>query len=583
MEQHSNSTWKTEISTFAKRVVATGLLLLAGSLVLPQTAGAQGLGGFIFSGFDADITVNEDATFDVVETISGEFFEERHGLFRNIPVDYVAEYGLTKSIVLTVERVQLNGRPVAYETYKEDGDLVVKIGSASETIIGPFVYEIAYEVDRSLLLFDEHDEIYWNVTGNDWGMAIPAASATVHLPGTLTGEEVGAACYTGAFGSTDENCEIVYGEREVVITSEDFLTIAVAMPLGAIARPSRIDQFLWMVEDNWDLLFVLLPLLAFVGLFSHWLRHGKDPKGRGVIIAEYEPPAELRPTEVGTLIDTRVHGKDFAAGIVDLAVRGYLTIEETEKSVLGMGRKEYTFRKQKNVDETMREYEKKILNGLFASGAQESVLSKIATKLAKAKESTSKIVYADLAEKGYYVKNPSSARLLLVGIGTTILMVGHIVGIAVLSMTDRPVAMLACYVTAGVFLLYAPFMPKKTPEGVRLFEQAKGFREFLRTAERDRIKWQEKEGLFEEYLPYAMVFGVADKWARVFEGVLTTAPAWYVGPRYTEFHPAEFTNDVSSFLNASAKAAAPSSSGGGYSGGGGSSGGGFGGGGGGSW
>ena len=146
---------------------------------------------------------------------------------------------------------------------------------------------------------------------------------------------------------------------------------------------------------------------------------------------------------------------------------------------------------------------------------------------------------------------------------------------------------------AAIALAFATrSMPARTGEGSAVLARTLGFRRYLATAEAGQIRFEEGEDVFSKYLPYAIVFGEADRWAKVFAtlatagGAAAVAPtvAWYTSPHAWTY--ASFGESVNSFSVTTAgsiSAAAASSSSGFGGGGGGFSGGGFGGGGGGGW
>jgi hypothetical protein len=104
----------------------------------------------------------------------------------------------------------------------------------------------------------------------------------------------------------------------------------VAWDPGVVERPTSVDEARWFLLANWPL---LLPFLALVLMYRHWAQRGRDPEIRP-IAPRYEPPAGLAPAEVGVLADNSADMRDLTATIVDLAVRGYLIIEEREEQKL---------------------------------------------------------------------------------------------------------------------------------------------------------------------------------------------------------------------------------------------------------
>jgi uncharacterized membrane protein len=418
------------------------------------------------------------------------------------------------------------------------------------------------------------------VTGHEWGVELPKVAAKFYLENARDLRSFKTKCYSGPLGADNGRCQVSPKYDVIDYAADGPMTISVRWPKTLVNEPSSRDLFRWWFADNWDIFLLLLPLITFFILLRVWWYHGRDPDGRKIIVAEYEPPAGLRPSEVGTLLDARFHERDFSAAIVDLAVRGYLKIVEKTDKVLVFSHTDYSFEKLKEADEDLKPFEKEILEGIFG-GAKEVTLHSRQNELAAARNKAGDKVFAAMAEGGYYLKNPKTARWMYAGIGLGLGAAGVAFGMFAYAVTERPLAHIAFFATAGLFLCFAPFMPKRTEKGAIAADLAQGFKLFLETAEKYRLEWQEKEGIFEKYLPYAIVLGVADKWAKALQVQAKQAPAWYVGPSITSFNASIFTNSITSFVNAAAVVSAPSRSGGGSSGG--SSGGGFGGGGGGSW
>jgi len=562
MRERLKSISRIALATFAS------LLLAASSFA----AHAQGLGGVNYGSFGSDITVNADSSFDVVETISGTFTESRHGIFRFIPVRHDRPGALPLSTHVRVDDVTMNGGEVPYEVSRSGAFLQVKIGDPNRTFTGPFQYEIRYRVENAILFHDTEDELYWNVTGEAWDAPIRSVKATVHIAGAAAGR-IGGDCFQGTFGSTAK-CPQTITDETYSASGTGPITVSVRFPKGIVQEPSAATKVLWWLQDNAGLFFFLIPILAFIFLFRQWWLHGRDPKGRGVIVAEYEPPDDLHPAELSTLVEAKFRPREFSATIVDLAVRGYLKIVETKGDGL-FGKASYTLVRTKPADHHLRPYERSVYDGIFGS-ADEVKIDERRTALSQAKQEAEKAVYDSMSSNGYYVKNPNSARITYAGIGAAIIFFTLFFGAEIASVF----VLAALVLTGGLFLAFSPFMPKKTKKGAETAELGLGFKEYLEKAEKYRVQWQEKEGIFESFLPYAMVFGVADKWAMALAEKATVQPGWYVG-NHGNWSAADFGDRITSFSSSMAMASAPKSSGGG--GGGGFSGGGFGGGGGGSW
>jgi uncharacterized membrane protein len=324
-------------------------------------------------------------------------------------------------------------------------------------------------------------------------------------------------------------------------------------------------------------------------MFTLWYRKGRDPKGKGVVIAQYEPPRGLSPIELGTINNERVNKRDIASIIIDLAVKGFLKIKYLPKTFS----KDYEFIKLKEAKDISNSSEQKMFVGIFGTKERKK-LSELKNKFLTTVSDITKDVYASVTNQGYFVKNPAKTRLLYSIISIVICAGGalffgpilfDLTGVSTSSsvIVYNEVAVILSGVIVGTF---GWFMPRKTPLGAVVKEEIQGFKLFLSVTEEERLKFHnapaKKPELFEKYLPYAMVLGVEKEWAKQFEGIFTEPPSWYEG-NWTTFSLVNFTSNLSSFSStaSSSMMSTPSSGGGGFSGG--SSGGGFGGGGGSSW
>jgi uncharacterized membrane protein YgcG len=304
---------------------------------------------------------------------------------------------------------------------------------------------------------------------------------------------------------------------------------------------------------------------------------------RGDAPVEFAPPEDLRPGEIGTLIDEEANTLDVSATIVDLAVRKYLRIEEIPKRWL-LGKPDWKLTRLDGNDAELLTYERELRDGLFRDG-DEVELSELkktfATRLATVKDS----LYDDMVEKKWFVRRPDKVRQTWTAIGVLALVGG--IGATVLLAIFTHLALLGTPLALGGLLMLAGAhrMPSRTAKGTAMTRRVNGFRRVIETAEEYTAKWAEQENVFTRYLPYAIVFDVTDKWAKAFEalGQMPNDMSWYVSSR--PFLYAEFAHSMDSFAitTSGVISSTPAGSGGSGFGGGGFSGGGGGGGGGGSW
>lgn len=518
--------------------------------------------------FEAEIKVNSDSTILVKEKIHYFFASPKHGISRHIPQRYL-DKEKNKYFSTQIENIQVidaDNHPWSYSQSQDQNYLVLKIGDADKTVEGAQTYIISYQITGVLNYFSDHDELYWNVTGNDWEVPIGQVIAKVTLPENAA--NLKATCYTGAAGSLSQNCEAQTAKNIATYTTPTGpLTIVAGWDKGVVTTIERIYEISLRHESPW---FYLLTLFTFIFLLFLYFKNGRDPAGRGTIAPEFEPPDNLKPAQMGTLVDEKADNLDISATIIDLAVRGYLKIRHQDKK--------YTLIKTKEADGNLSDFEKDIFSAIF-SGKKEVDLDEIYkdfSDLGKIKDD----LYQNLIDKKYFLKNPAKVRNYYFIFGFIVIFIS---GFFFWFSWN----LVAAIVLSGIMILiFAFFMPKKTREGVIAKEKSLGFKEFLYRAERYRVRWQEKEEVFEKYLPYAMIFGIAEIWAKNFSSIYKNPPDWYEG-NFTTFSAVVFAHEISSFSQTANSSFSPpatsASSGMSGFGGGGSSGGGFGGGGGGSW
>jgi uncharacterized membrane protein YgcG len=305
-------------------------------------------------------------------------------------------------------------------------------------------------------------------------------------------------------------------------------------------------------------------------------------RGEGPV--EFAPPEGLRPGEVGTLIDEEANTLDVTATIVDLAVRRHLVIEEIPKKWL-LGKPDWKLTRLPTPSEELLPYERKLLDGLFESG-NEVELSDLRKTFAERLQKVKDALYQDAVQQRWFLRRPDKIRQTWVGIGVAALVLGIGASIALAAFTHAGLFGIPVVLGGLILLVGAKHMPRRTAKGTAMTRRVAGFRRVIETAEEHTARWAEQEQVFTRFLPYAVVFGVTDRWAKAFEA-LGQAPSddlsWYVSSR--PFVYSEFAESMDSFTvtTSGVIASTPSGSGGSGFGGGGSAGGGGGGGGGGSW
>lgn len=303
------------------------------ALGLPAQAAEE-----VISRYRSDIVVEPDGTLDVTETISVLATGERirHGIFRDFPLTMVDAKGRKGEVGFTLLGVTRDGADEPYHTEYVSNGIRIYAGQASiEVSPGPHVYEFHYRSDRQIRYFADHDELYWNVTGNGWQFPILSAVAHVTLPAPVT--EKGIAFFTGIAGSTATDAAVTaLSGNEVTIAAKnrlepgEGLTIVIAQPKGAIAAPSTRQNLWWQIRDNLAAIIGWVGFLALFGFYyKTWDKIGRDPP-KGVIVPRWDPPGKLSPALIN-LVDNKGSISGFtalSASALSLAVKGLLTIED---------------------------------------------------------------------------------------------------------------------------------------------------------------------------------------------------------------------------------------------------------------
>ena len=540
--------------------------------------------------FDAQIRVNRDASIDVTETITAQFVGSYNGLYRVIPIEYRNAQGLNWTLGVSLQSARDDqGQNLRTEPSRQGASIKYKVWipgavNTTKTLV------LRYHATNGLRFFDEHDELYWNVTGDEWEVPIRAATAEIDLPAAAAG--LRAIAFNGMYGSTARDARVTIDGPVVRITMphtleyHEGLTAVVGWDKGLVTAPTVTDRAMETATSNWPLL-IPIPVLLFV--FWRWWRGGRDPRQRPIAV-QYEPPAGMSPGEAGTLLDNTVDMRDITATLVDLAVRGFLRIEEQQNPKLfGLfgGGTTYTLLRLKPAD-GLAGHERAVFDGIFSHGDHvplDELKDEFYTRLGPIRNA----IYDQLKRSGFYQNRPDKVKQVWLGcgIGFAILVgVGGAFVAAAFLLT--PVSFVIAAIVSGIILvIFAQIMPARTEAGTRTLEQVLGFEEFLRRVESDNLKRVivGHPELFDKYLPYAMAFGVERQFARAFEGIYTQAPQWYVGPSMMNFNVGHFSSSMShlSTVASTTMSSSPRSSSGSGFGGGGSSGGGGGGGGGGAF
>jgi len=573
---------------YTNRRLLVVLLLFA----LAATTSAQSRNWRV-TDFQDTISIAPNGTALVSEKITLAFVGEWHGIHRTIPVEYPGPQGTNYTLFLKIIGVtDESGNKLKYDSSKSGAYRNLKIylpGAVDTTRI----VNIDYSVRNGVRFFDSSGEIagesysefYWNVTGNDWPVPIDHASAFVTLPANAAGG-LRAQVFTGTYGSKESEATAEVKGADVLFETTHPLpmrggvTLDIYIPHGVLKAPSALAKFGWFLSSN---PILLLPLLTFAVMFALWYSVVRDPDPGVSVAPQYGPPPGMCPAEAGTLIDDTIHPRDITSTIVDLAVRGYIKIEEKVDTFLVFHHKDYLFHLLKPLEQwgpDLTPHERVMLENIFLDGA-ETRLSSLKNRFYAVIPIVREDIMSALKNKGIYTLDPESANGYSIVAGVVIAIA--VVAVQILGwmnlLNSIPLVIGSVLVSAVIWWLFARQMTAKTVAGARIRVAVLGFQEFMNRVDADRIK-RMPPGTFEKFLPYAMALGVEHHWAQAFDGIIKDPPSWYVSPNgYVGFSPLFFSSSMHSMASdmhqVFVSAPRASSTGSGFSSGGGFSGGGF--------
>ncbi len=612
---------------------AAAALLLALVVALPTVAAAQR--SLVFEQLHADIVVGRNGDLTITETLRPRFTGEWNGILRRIslepPKDYHADYLLGVRLLSATDGAGHALRTQTERISRTQRQFKVWVPDARDraaTVI------LTYRVRNALGFFRPEqgqdwqpmDELNWQVTGTEWEVPIQRASARVVFPGETEPRQM--AAYVGTAGSQRRADIRATGPGTVDVAPVgplrpgEGLTLAVGWPAGVVDRAAA--EALPPLDGGWSfhpmaLWPLLIPLLVLWWMAGAWNERGRDPEERAITV-QWEPVEGLSPAEAGTLIDNDAGMRDIVSTLVDLAVRGYIVIEEHEKTGFLQFGRDYHFHlvRPRTEWDGLAVHEVRFLDALFETTTPAEVLAGVTSKTVGLRSLLANLgvqdasadappealdtvrlsdlqnqfykkippikdaIYHQLVARGYYERRPDKVRGRYLGLAAVVAATSA-GGFALSAYASGPFLVAAALASALIIGIFGWLMPRRTESGARAREASLGFKRFLERVEAPRYRRMvTSPDQFERFLPYAMAFQCEDRWAAAFDDLITEPPNWYRGTRtgFIAFHPSAFASDLGK-LSSAASSTLSSSPGSSGSGGGGSVGGGGGGGGGG--
>lgn len=549
--------------------------------------------------YHSDIRIEADASVEVTETIQVRSQQRniRRGIYRDFPTRYRDRAGNRVVVDFEVIEVLRDGEPEPWFT--ENVSNGVRVNTGDDSFLpgaGVYTFTIRYRTSRQLGFFDEHDELYWNVTGNGWDFAIDSASAEVRLPEPVDPGAMRLDYYTGPQGASGQEARAEVTEPGVArfettrpLARREGLTIALGFPKGLVEAPTTMQRAGWLLYDNRGLLIMLLGIIGILIFYIRsWLSKGRGPAA-GVIIAQYEPPPGYSPAGLRYVRRKRYDHRCFAADLVEMGVKGLVRINQDKKG----RREEWEIVKDA---ETIGPDEPPSQQALFPKLFEGS--SRLELKNTNAARVSAAQLAHTSALKKRYNEHYINMNYPTIIIGWAASLAVGVFAFRIAGGDGMMALIIAATVLGLINIIFTNLMPAPTETGRKLLDHIEGLRLYLSVADREELKNLQHTGedepsltpaRFESLLPYALALDVEEAWTDKFTQAVGNAVAeqtsrsmrWYGGSGAALGSMGAMSKSLGSSLSGtiSSSATPPGSSSGG--GGGGSSGGGGGGGGGG--
>jgi uncharacterized membrane protein YgcG len=544
--------------------------------------------------YHSDIRVEEDGSMVVTETIhvESEGKQIRHGIYRDLPTSYTDRLGNRYVVGFDLLDTIRDEAPEGFHLEDLSNGKRIYLGDSRFLIPnGKHTYVLRYATNRQLGFFRDHDELFWNVTGNGWIFPIDRASASVHLPTRIPVDQVRLGGYTGPQGSMSQDLRwesqpdgtfefSTYG----ALAPGSGVTILLMWPKGYFAAPTWGDRASAFAGDNhgnavaiggWAVLLVYYLVV--------WFMVGRDPAS-GVLVPRYEPPANLSPAAIRYLARMGFDNKTFASALLDMAVRGFITIKESGGS--------YTLRRT-NADNRVLTPDEKDVATMLLEGRSEIwlhnenhvVISDAIASLKKWLKAAEQKIYF-LTNSKFMIPGVVFSILVLVsavvlcgpkklipGIflcvwlafwsiavaalvggafrgwkavfaggrfsGTSLLgaviitvfavpfFLGELFGLSMLAVTTSVFIAATLLLCAFLHVLFHYLLKAPTRAGRAILDKIEGFKMFLGAVDGDRLNRvmppEQTPETFEKFLPYALALDLEQAWAQKFSGLLDGA------------------------------------------------------------
>ena len=594
-----------------KSILYLGLFLLIFTSTVFKVKAIEPTNDCVIRNLNSNFVLNKDASLDVIEEIKFDCgnLPNKHGLFRII--SNVAYTDSQEQIYYPIKLTNIAdeyGKNIHYkeDLNTEDKTISWRIGDADKTIRGINYYKITYKVENTVRPNDSFDELYWNLNGNFWQLPIENFQSKVTLPEGTDQYNAKISLYSGQNKTKSNNLANYYWEnkRNISLRSDGLLnpgegiTLSASFPknIVTVPPPPATPTNTGLSDAIFDLAFkisFIISILTFIICFILWYKIGRDPKEHKAETVQFDIPDNLSPMQMGVIMDNcKLKSEYISAEIINLATKGIIKIKEIKKDGV-FDKQDFSITRLNSPEEKyLSPIQMSLLNHIFSCGhietlthstldAKSMAIIQPTIRLSSLKDNFYTYISTlednlkkEMISKKYFKESGFNYRNILRIIGIIFLVLSLSISFIFIGLLPASI----------ILLVFSFLMPSRTITGANLLWRINGFKLYMKTAEKYRQQFNEKENIFEKLLPYAMIFDITKLWIKKMKDIYggnyfkNYHPVWYAGT-VGNFDFDTFSTSMSHLSSniSSTVASSPSSSGsggGGFSGGGGGGGGG---------
>ncbi|MEM9526571.1 MAG: DUF2207 domain-containing protein [Bacteroidota bacterium] len=534
---------------------------------------------------DGSIEVTEDITV----TAAGK--EIKRGITRALHRNGIGKSPDKKYFNYKVLDVQRNGASISHFSEKKGRNLILYLGSKSEQLSpGEYTFRVKYRSENQVYFMDSIAEVRWPFIGVDGALPVDKGTITISLPAGAN--LLNSACYTGREGSREEKCTFNQGATATTFTLSALLppgegmTVSVGAPRSTFRDAPASAQAApppppTPLQQNGTMYLSLLGMLAALWYgYTSWRKYGVDPIGPEVR-PRFSAPEQVSPAAANYLLTGFPSSQQLTASLTDLAIKGYIRIEEEERDgFLGLGSKEIfvlTLTDKTIIQAVLPGEQYVLLKRLEGIGPRIELDGEYNSDLNKATEGHNKTLKGEHTR--FMKDGENNAKVWpLIGICVAaIASAAFFLGTSTKLGIFTFAALAILSVLGSLFYLW--LIRKPSLAKVTLKNELKGLRQYLKLKESKRRKLLNAppmtEAHFQELLPYAISFGLDNNWAADLTADWANTATRAERNHYHLFYLPGFTHKFGgAFAGTAYRASSGGGSGGSFSGGGGSVGGG---------